>query len=150
MSKSIPISPRTTDWLQHVTLVMLRLALLLLTIVTLPAVSEQAAPSRPVSAQGALEVFVRDGCPHCAEAKIFLSKLSSERPQLRIIYRSIDNDPNARDELIQHSKDACIWPPGVPAFVFDGRIIVGFDDAEHSGPALLALINQTATCIGSA
>ena len=146
MSQSKPIFSKATDWQQRVTLVLRWLALVLLMTAPLPAASEQAPPpTQPLAAQGVLEVFVRDGCPHCAEAKIFLSRLSSERPELRISYRSIDNDANARDELIQHSRNAGIWPPGVPTFVFDGRVIVGFDDAERSGPALLALVDLAST-----
>jgi len=146
MSKSKPIFPKATYWQQHAALVLRWLVLVLLATAPLPAASDQAPPpAQAVAAQGVLEVFVRDGCPRCAEAKIFLAKLSSERPELRIIYRSIDNDAGARDELIQHSKDAGIWPPGVPTFVFDGRVIVGFDDAERSGPALLALVDLAST-----
>ncbi len=142
MSQSIQIFLRATDRLQHATLMLRRLVLILLMIVPLPAASEQAPPTHPVAAQGALEVFVRDGCPHCADAKIFLAKLSSERPGLRIVYRSVDSDAAARAELEQRSRDAGIWPPGVPTFVVDNRILVGFDDAAHSGPALLALIDH--------
>ena len=145
MNKLEPISPQATNWQQHIALVLRWLALVLLTTAPLPAASEQAPPTQPITAQGALVVFVRDGCPHCAEAKIFLSKLAHERPELRIIYRSIDNDASARDELIRYSQNAGIWPPGVPTFVFDGRVIAGFDDAERSGPGVLALISQGST-----
>lgn len=145
MNKLIPISSRAAYWQQHIALVLRWLALVLLTTASLPAASENAPPSRHVTTRGALEVFVRDGCPHCADAKIFLSRLSSERPGLRITYRSIDNDAGARNELIQHSRNAGIWPPGVPTFVFDGRVIVGFDDAERSGPVLLALVDLAST-----
>lgn len=116
---------------------------LLLWTVPLPAVGAPAAPSPPPAAQPrVLEVFVRDGCPHCAEAKIFLSKLASERPDLRIVYRAVDHDESALDELVQRSRNAGIWPPGVPSFAVDGRLLVGFDDAENSGPAVLSLLEQ--------
>ena len=141
-----PIPPIATSWQHYVALVLRWVALALLTVVPLPAASENAPPpAQPPVAQGALEVFVRDGCPHCAEAKIFLSNLSRERPELRIIYRSIDNDTDARDELVQRSRNAGIWPPGVPTFVIDGRMLVGFDDAGRSGTALLALIDHAST-----
>lgn len=54
----------------------------------------------------ALEVFVRDGCPHCADAKVFLRKLSAERPGLRIVYRQVDVDEAARDDLVRHFRAA--------------------------------------------
>jgi hypothetical protein len=33
-----------------------------------------------------VEVFVRDGCPHCAEAKIFLDRLARRYPELTISF----------------------------------------------------------------
>ncbi len=90
----------------------------------------------------ALVVYVRDGCPHCAEAKLFLPKVSEQRPGLNIVYRSLDQDPSARDELIKLSQQAGIWPPGVPTFVMHGKVLVGFHDAEHSGPKLIDFIDQ--------
>jgi hypothetical protein len=76
---------------------------------------------------------------HRAEAKTFCA--IGERPDLTIVYRAVDRDQTALDELVERSRQAGIWPPGVPTFAIDGRMLVGFDDAEHSGPALLALID---------
>ena len=89
---------------------------------------------QPAVAEGVLEVFVREGCPHCARAKVFLAEFASERPGLRIVYRSVDHDSIARDDLAQYSQNAGIWPPGVPTFVINGRVLVGFDSAERTGP----------------
>jgi glutaredoxin len=90
----------------------------------------------------ALSVFVREGCPHCAAAKDFLKQLSTERPQLRIAFREVDRDESARDELIELSRSAGIWPPGVPMFVIGDHILLGFDDAEHMGAEVRALIGD--------
>jgi glutaredoxin len=98
-----------------------------------------AAPA--TSPPGVLQVFVRDGCPHCADAKIFLAQLAREQPALRVLYRPVDADPQAVDDLVALSRAAGVWPPGVPTFVIDGRILIGFDDAEHSGKDLRALID---------
>ena len=91
-----------------------------------------------------LEVFVRDDCPHCAKAKKFLLEFGSERPWLRIVYRSVDHDVSARDDLMQYSQKAGVWPPGVPAFHFKDQLLVGFDNADHVGALLESLVNQTA------
>lgn len=106
-----------------------------------------AAPERiqSAAAEGVLEVFVREGCPHCARAKAFLSGFASERLGLRIVYRAVDHDAIARDDLAQYSQNAGIWPPGVPTFVINGRMLVGFDNAERAGPLLAALVEQTST-----
>lgn len=91
---------------------------------------------------GVLEVYVRDGCPHCAEAKQFLPQVAKQRPHLSIVYRSLDKDPRARTELINLSQRAGIWPPGVPTFVMHGKVMSGFGDVETSGPRLLAFIDD--------
>jgi glutaredoxin len=88
-----------------------------------------------------LAVFVRDGCPHCADAKEFLPGLARERPGLQIVVRPVDRDAAARDDLERYSRNAGIWPPGVPTFVIDGRVLVGFETAERSGPEIAALID---------
>jgi glutaredoxin len=99
------------------------------------------AAAAPVAASGTLEVFVREGCPHCADAKAFLAGLAPGRPALRIVYRRVDEDTAARDDLIRLSRQAGIWPPGVPTFTFDGRVLVGFDK-EHGGAAVRALLDE--------
>ena len=116
------------------------LMLLLLLVVTpwVTASEVKQAPSR----DHVLEVFVRDGCPHCARAKEFLLKFGSERPWLQIIYYSVDHDQIALNGLTRYSQEAGIWPPGVPTFVMNGKVVAGFDNAENSGPLLINLVEQ--------
>lgn len=92
-----------------------------------------------------LQVYVRDGCPHCAEAKKFLPEIAAQRPDLKIVYRSLDQEPEARTELINLSRQAGLWPPGVPTFVMHGKLLVGFNDLKTSGPGLLAFIDEAIT-----
>ncbi|MBK9606635.1 MAG: glutaredoxin family protein [Betaproteobacteria bacterium] len=106
------------------------------------AAPEDAAPASASAAAPVLEVFVREGCPHCAAAKKYLAQLARERPALRIVYRPVDQDPEARDALNTVSRDAGVWPPGVPTFVFAGRVMVGFGEGEHAGRYLLALLDK--------
>jgi hypothetical protein len=107
---------------------------------TTPAGAQPVQPHTPED--DVLEVYVRSGCPHCADAKIFLQRLARERPSLRIVYRPVDEDPGAADDLVRIFRAAGMWPPGVPTFLMNGRIVVGFDDAEHTGPAVRALIEE--------
>jgi glutaredoxin len=115
------------------------LVILLLLITQLFTVAEGAQPS---AEKRTLEVFVRDGCPHCAEAKLFLPKFAIEHPELKIIYRPVDQDENARNDLVRYSQNAGMWPPGVPTFVIDGKVLVGFKNTELTGPDLEALVAQ--------
>lgn len=87
-----------------------------------------------------LEVFVRDGCPHCRDAKAYLDAWSQTRPDLAIVYRPVDADPAARADLERWTRAAGRWPPGVPTFVAHGRVLIGFATPEQSGPLLDALV----------
>jgi glutaredoxin len=119
---------------------------LLLWAMPCAATSEQ---TQPVAGQDVLEVFVRDGCPHCAEAKEFLPTLTSARPGLRIVFRAVDHDASARNDLMRWSQKAGIWPPGVPTFVFNGQVLVGFESPQRTGPELVALIDRRSLRSGS-
>jgi len=90
----------------------------------------------------ALEVFVHEGCPHCAKAKLFLKDFQKEHPRLKIVFHELDFDAEAAEELDLHFRRADRWPPGVPSFFYNGHLLVGFHSAEKTGPELLALINQ--------
>lgn len=106
-----------------------------------------AGPAPLAATAGAppiLEVYVREGCPHCADAERFLAELAARRPGLAIAYREVDRDPAARDALVELSRQAGTWPPGVPTFVFGSRVLVGFDDAEHVGAELLRMLDEAA------
>ena len=106
-------------------------------------------PVQPVAGKSVLEVFVRDGCPHCADAKEFLPAFASERPWLQIVYRSVDRDKTALDDLERHSRESGNWPPGVPTFVFSDQVLVGFDSPERTGPKLVALVEGLPAIPGS-
>jgi glutaredoxin len=80
-----------------------------------------------------VEVYVREGCPYCADAKAYLDQLARRRPGLRITLRPVDTDPAARAELEALSRQAGVWPPGVPAFAVAGHLLVGFD--KRAAPA---------------
>lgn len=72
-----------------------------------------------------IEVFVREGCPHCAEAKVFLAKLQQEQPHLRIDLRDVGREPAALARLQQLATQN-IAQPRVPAFAVGDQFIVGY------------------------
>ena len=126
--------PRLRSWLRQ-----LWVCALLCTLLPL------AAPAAPAGVDGdtdVLIVYVRDGCPHCAAAKEYLPQFAAERPWLRIDYRAVDRSESAREELMRIARDSDNWPPGVPTFVFNGRVLAGFGTPETSAPQLAALVEQ--------
>lgn len=117
------------SWLKAIVLLWLQVAALMV------------ATGVAASAERVLHVYVREGCPHCADAKAFLATVAPTRPWLRIEFHPVESDPAAREELVRLSRAAGVWPPGVPTFEFDGQVRVGFDDAGHAGRELLALVD---------
>ncbi len=87
-----------------------------------------------------IEVFVRDGCPHCADAKAWLPTWHQRHPDVQLVYRSIDHDRDARQALLDHARRAGIWPPGVPFFVVGDEALLGFVSADVTGPQLDAMV----------
>lgn len=85
-----------------------------------------AVAASPESAQQPdIEVFVREGCPHCAEAKVFLAKLQQEQPRLRIDIRDVGREPAALARL-QQLATRYKAQPRVPAFAVGGQFFVGY------------------------
>lgn len=83
---------------------LLLLACLLLTQASPAADAATAAPALDLPAPGQLHVYVREGCPHCAEAKRFLAGLAGSRPGLQVVLREVDRDSAARDALMAISE----------------------------------------------
>jgi glutaredoxin len=117
--------PRLSRWLRS------GAASLLLTIL----LATSAAATRP-----SVEMWSREGCPYCAEARAFLDDLRERRPELRIIVYDVVRDPTARERLLVLSEQYGVQRPGVPSFLVEGRLLVGWEGAEVSGSALEALI----------
>ena len=91
-----------------------------------------------------IEVFVREGCPHCARAEQFLNKLHQEQPNLNIVIHDVSKDPNALQQLKQLAQAQHIRSVRVPAFQLNGQLIIGYSDETSSGQLIRELLaNQT-------
>ena len=80
-----------------------------------------------------IEVFVRDGCPHCAAAEEFLQRLELRYPELTVSLYEVSSDPRARERLFALSKQYGEERPGVPSFLICGAFYSGFSEAAGSG-----------------
>ena len=80
-----------------------------------------------------IEVFVRDGCPHCAAAEEFLQRLELRYPELAISFYEVSSDPRARERLFELSRRYGEERPGVPSFLICGAFYAGFSEAAGSG-----------------
>jgi glutaredoxin len=118
----------------------------LLVLLPLRAGSPQGVSAPSPSA--VLNVFVRQGCPHCDRAKAFLPELRRRHPQLEVRLRWVDADAGARQELLELSRQAGVQVPGVPSFAIGDELLVGFDSPAGRGRELLALMERRTLIAG--
>lgn len=82
---------------------------------------------------GEIEAFTRADCLHCRDARPFLDQLQRERPGLRITYFDVEQHLAALARLQELARDRNLRAVGVPAFLINGELIVGFASAETTG-----------------
>jgi glutaredoxin len=92
-----------------------------------------AAVEKSSMAAADIEVFVRAGCPHCAEAEQFLAELGREQPGLRIVIRDIVADASAFERLKTLAESRQQNGVRVPAFWVGGQLIVGYSEQASTG-----------------
>ena len=92
-----------------------------------------------------IEVFVRNGCPHCAKAELFLQALKRERPALNIVIHDVSQEPVALERLQLLAKNQGIGTVRVPAFQVGGQLIVGYSDELTTGQLIRGALKQAQT-----
>jgi glutaredoxin len=116
----------------------LRLALLLAAMAAVMVVDAAAAGVRQV------EVFVSEGCPHCAAAQAFVDQLASERSDVEVTITDIRSAPGALGRLQELSRQSGIAQPGVPTIRIGEALIVGFDSPATTGARVRNLLDAAA------
>jgi glutaredoxin len=97
----------------------------------------------------AIEAFVREGCPHCAEAEAFLAQLQRERPQLQVSIRDVQKEPAALERLEQLAR-AEGQAARVPAVYVGGQLIVGYSAAAGTDRVIRSVLAGVRAPAGSA
>ena len=93
-------------------------------------------------AESDLEVFVRQGCPHCEKAKTYLTQLKQRFPQLKVTVRDIGEDSQALLRLKTLAAKFDMRQLGVPAFYVRGELVVGFESESVTGKHLEELLGR--------
>lgn len=113
-------------------LILILVSMLKLSHADSPAV--QSAPLNQKLSQAIdIEIFVREGCPHCAKAEAFLNDLQREQPNLRIEIHDVSKEPSALERLKLLADQQGIAMVRVPALQVRGQLIIGYSDAVTSG-----------------
>jgi glutaredoxin len=90
-----------------------------------------------------IEVFVREGCPHCAKAETFLHTLQQEQPALKIVIVDIGKQPDALQRLQSLAKNQGIRTVRIPAFQIRGQLLIGYSDETSTGQLIRDVLAQT-------
>lgn len=94
--------------------------------------SAQAEPNR-------IEAYVRAGCVHCERAKEFLTALKAEEPDLEIEYYEVTEDRAAAERFLKLMEEFSVERAAVPAFLINGKLIIGFNNAQTTGEQIRRL-----------
>lgn len=104
-----------------------------------PLGAQALQPPRPV-----LEIFVLETCPHCAAALRWLEGVQPALAQAEIRLHVVNRDAAARERLIALARDHGLTAVGVPVFLIDDQMLVGWAGAEVTGARVLALVAAAA------
>jgi len=97
-----------------------------------PWIEANAAGERQVH----LYFFWTSSCPHCQAARPFVEALPARHPWLLLHSRNLSGDREAVADYVALAASVGEEASSVPAFLFCGRMEVGFDRAETTGRAL--------------
>lgn len=89
-----------------------------------------------------IDVFIREGCPHCAKADEFLQALQQEQPGLNIILHDINKESGALQRLQAIAAQQQTGMVRVPAFYVGGQLIIGYSDAITTGQLIREALRQ--------
>jgi len=99
----------------------------------------EEVPAQPTD----IEVFVREGCPHCAKAEAFLAALQQEQPELRIVIRDVRKEPAALERLKRIAENHGLVTVSVPTFEVGEQLIVGYSDEAGTGQLIRDSLART-------
>jgi glutaredoxin len=89
-----------------------------------------------------LTVFVRTGCPHCADAKRDLQTIKRQYPGLTVVLRDLATDKTAPADLQALVKRYRKSAASVPVFHVFNQLLVGYDHAGVSAQRLDTALRQ--------
>ena len=99
-------------------------------------------PAFAASEKTPVNVFVREGCSHCADEEEFLEKLTSERDDFEVYYHDIGEELHYGhfDQLTSLEG----IPKATPVTLVGNMIIQGFGSAQTTGIRIVELLDASA------
>jgi glutaredoxin len=89
-----------------------------------------AIPQIVSAAPNAIEMWGRQGCPYCAEAKDYLAELQRRQPDTKIVYYDVVRDAAARERFVMLNAAHQVTTPGIPAFLVGDHYLIGWSATD--------------------
>jgi glutaredoxin len=89
-----------------------------------------------------LDAFVREGCPHCRDAKAFLSGLQERWPGIQVRLSDVVKDSGQSRRMHDLAKQNGVTVVSLPCFYFCGRFMVGYQDDQTTGRQIEQLLEE--------
>lgn len=90
-----------------------------------------------------LHAFVRDGCPHCRDAKAFLAGLQQRWPALYVALHEVTRDQQALDRMYALAEQHHVAATSLPCLYVCGRFLVGYRDDATTGREIERLLEES-------
>lgn len=90
-----------------------------------------------------LLAFVREGCPHCRDAKAFLKILQNRWPAVRVQLLDVVQDKAALKQMHDLAAKHRTTVVSLPSFLLCGRFLVGYDSDHTTGQQLERLLEES-------
>lgn len=106
-------------------------------------ISRNAEAQIPLTQSVDIEVFVREGCPHCAKAEAFLATLMQQRAELKVVIHDVLKEPAALERLqyIVNSQPGAV--ARVPTFIIHGQLITGYSEEANTARLIMDSLDST-------
>ena len=105
---------------------------------------DASASESEIASMLAVRAFVREGCPHCRDAKKFFVGLKERWPAVRVELFDVAGDASARQAMQKESQRYGKSASGLPVIVFGGRMITGYTTDATTGKQIEDLLRSSA------
>jgi glutaredoxin len=89
-----------------------------------------------------ITVYVRSGCPHCADAKRYLPQLLQRFPGFQLQLKDVIANAQASREMQELVRKHRTAAASLPVFHICGELVIGFDRPTTTGPRLEAILTR--------
>ncbi len=105
--------------------------------------AQSAAPDQAIPVD--LHFFWSAGCPHCLAAHPFVTAIPQQRPWVRLHTYEISKNPQHVRKLVELARESGQTAEGVPALLFCGALLSGWESAATTGQQLLRALDACHT-----